>query len=714
MNHPHRTSLPGRRADEPQQADALHLRGLSALRQGDLAAALKFIRQAIRAAPRTATFHNSLGIVHQQSGRIDKAQAAFREACRLDPSFAPAHNNLGDLLEAQGRLPAAEEAYRRALTCHPDFAEAHNNLGQLLNRLGRFQEAAQHLSAAVTLKPDYGRAYYNLSVALKELGLRDDATAALIQAVRLQPDLAQAWHDLGIFFLEKEATDDALAAFEQAISLDPQLIQPHINAGNIHYERGLSDEARRCNERAYAHRPLDALKVRTALMLPGFYDSVEQLEEVRAQFESDLNRLMQERLRIADPLHEVAVVPFYLAYQGRNDVELLSRTADLFLKCSPGLAWVAPHCRNQSRQRASGRIEIGFISSFFSYQQHILNRAVSGVIKMLPRDRFRVTLLHLDTPCPEILRTLGEGDRLLRVPRGFLEARERIAEAQLDILFYTDLGMEPWTYFLAHARLAPIQVTGGGHPLTSGVPTIDYFISTAIDELPHAQQHYRERAVLLADRPVCFRPAGAPPLKTRSDYGLPEQPHLYLCPMTPFKLHPLTDRLFAEILRRDPKGELILVTNSQQELWRRLRTRFARTMADCADRIRFLPHQSLPDFIGLLRLADVVLDTPAFCGGTTSLETLAVGTPIVTLPGELCRQRSTFGFYNRMGLTEYVPQNEDDYARLAVRLASESDFRAHLSAGILARNHVLFEQRNGVAMLGDFLAEAWELLPDRR
>ncbi len=147
-----------------------------------------------------------------------------------------------------------------------------------------------------------------------------------------------------------------------------------------------------------------------------------------------------------------------------------------------------------------GGSRIGFISSYFG-RQHIVNRAVSGVIAKLPRDRFRVTLLHLDVPCAEIMGALQDGDQLVKVPFTLAAARARIAAEKLDILFYTDLGLEPWTYFLSFARLARVQCTGGGHPVTSGVPNMDYYISSAVDEVAHAQEHYRERLALLPDRP---------------------------------------------------------------------------------------------------------------------------------------------------------------------------------------------------------------------
>lgn len=696
----------------PHHAEALHVRGLTAFRQGDHQSALNDIKRAIKKAPRSAVFHNSLGIVEQALGQKTDAEAAYRAALRFDPTCALAHHNLGDLLEARGHLVEARRCYEDAIRHQPNFPEALNSLGALLVRLEYYAEAVRHLSAATGLRPDYAKAHYHLARALKGLGQRGEALAALLQAVRLNPKLAEGWHDLGLLLKEQGAIRDAAAAFEKSVQLNPELAEGYLNLGNILYELGLADKSRECFQRADALRPSDALQVRIALSLPGFYESREQIEEVRSRLEADLDRLMAEDLRIDDPNEEVALTPFFLAYQGKNDIRLLSRIADLFLKACPALGYVAPHCAeplpDSMRDIASRQIEIGFISSYFG-RQHIINRVVSGLIASLPRDRFRITLLHLDGPCAEILAALQDGDRLTRVPFALAAARERIAAEKLDVLFYTDLGMEPWTYFMSFARLARVQCTSGGHPVTSGVPHVDYYISSSVDEVAHAQEHYRERLALLRDRPVCYYPAAVPELnKTRADFGLSDERRIYLCPMTPFKLHPATDDLFAQILRADPAGEVIFVLNDQFELWQRLQARFARTIPDVASRLRYLPFQSLPDFIALLRLADVMLDTPAFNGGTTSLEALAVGTPIVTLPGDLYRQRVTYGLYNLMGFFDCVARDADDYVRLAVGIAQHPERRAALKQQILARHQVLFGQEAGIREVGHFLLSVME------
>ena len=693
---------------DPADAESLHLRGLIAYRRGDHPESLKYAERAVRQAPRNALFHNTLGIITQALGRLEAAESAYRTALRLDPACSPASINLGDLLETRGQVLEAERYYRSAVEHDPQSPEALNNLGKVLNRLGRPEESVHHLATAVKLHPGLGKAQYNLSCALRALGRKDEALASLTQALKASPEIALAWHDLGLHFKERGVLAEARAAFERAVQLDPKLVEGYLNLGNVFHELGLGDRARACFERASTIKESDALKVRMALSLPGVYQSTQEMAETRDRFAAEIDRLMAEGLRIADPNEEVSLTPFYLAYQGRNDVALLSRVADLFLKACPALGFISPHCVQPGPgfDLSSKQVEIGFISSFLG-RQHIVNRVMTEFIAQWPRERFHVTVLHLDWPGAEVKDALREGDRVVKLPFDLTAARERIAAEKLDILFYTDLGLEPWTYFLSFARLAPIQCTSGGHPVTSGVPAIDYYISSTVDETPSAQEHYREKVVLLSERPVCYYPAAVPQLnKGRADFGLADDRRVYLCPMTPFKLQPEMDEIFREILKADEAGEIVFVLNRQPELWQSVQARFARTIPDVLSRLRYLPFLPLPEFIELLRLADVMLDTLSFGGGTTSLEALAIGTPVVTLPGELLRQRATSGLYQRMGVLDCVAHNVEDYVRRAVEIARHPERRAAIKQEILARNHVLFGQQAGLREAGEFLLDA--------
>ena len=197
-------------------------------------------------------------------------------------------------------------------------------------------------------------------------------------------------------------------------------------------------------------------------------------------------------------------------------------------------------------------------------------------------------------------------------------AREMVAEAKPDILFFTDIGMEPFTYFLAFSRLAPVQCVTWGHPVTSGLTTLDYFISNPHMDPPGSESHYTERLVRLTRFTSHYRRPELPPAAGRDSLGLSETAHLYVCPQSLFKLHPGFDQALAGILRHDPAGEIILLEGPHREWRQALERRFAQVMPDVAARVRFLPRLPVDAFFNLVTASDVMLDPTPFCGGSGS------------------------------------------------------------------------------------------------
>ena len=102
-------------------------------------------------------------------------------------------------------------------------------------------------------------------------------------------------------------------------------------------------------------------------------------------------------------------------------------------------------------------------------------------------------------------------------------------------------------------------------------------------------------------------------------------------------------------------------------------------------------------------MADVVLDTPRWSGGNTSLDAFAAGTPVVTLPGRFMRGRQTAGMLALMGLDALVAPAPDDYVRLALDCARDRDRNRGLREAIAERRAALFDRPEPVAAFADAL-----------
>jgi predicted O-linked N-acetylglucosamine transferase (SPINDLY family) len=317
-----------------------------------------------------------------------------------------------------------------------------------------------------------------------------------------------------------------------------------------------------------------------------------------------------------------------------------------------------------------------------------------------------VTLFRFPGPDDSMSRAFdAQAGRVVTLSPKLEIARRQVAEERLDVLYYPEIGMDPLAYFLAFARLAPVQCVSWGHPVTSGIPTIDYFLSSARMEPEGAEAHYTETLVRFPNINVYYEePKLTLPAKVRQDFGLDEAAHLYLCTQSLFKIHPDFDEVLGAILSADAQAIVVLLTGVHPSWEKALQARFRRTLPEQAHRIRFLPRQSQDDFLHVQALADVLLDTFPFGGGNTGYEALAFGTPIVTMPGAFLRGRLTYAFYEQMGVLDCVARSPQEYANIAVRLGTDPAHRATVRDRILASKDRLYEDRTVIRDLEEFLA----------
>lgn len=428
-------------------------------------------------------------------------------------------------------------------------------------------------------------------------------------------------------------------------------------------------------------------RLRAACVLPPVIASDAEVRAHRARIAEALS--VRPAATMADPFSGGGFTNFYLAYQGENDRDLQQALARYYLRLSPGLAFQAPHV---IAPREGRRIRLGILSRhFFNHTIAYLNH---GLIHGLDRDRFELILLRAPSglAADDVAADLaGAADRVCDLPRDLAAARALVAALELDVLHYPDLGMDPFGYFLAFARLARVQTAGWGHPVTTGIPAIDAFLSVDTMEPADGADHYTEQLIRL---PVSVPAVPRPPAPAAEDpaaFGIDASRPVYLCPQSLFKVHPAFDRTVARLLAKDPAAIVYFVG-----LWDPLNAAFRARLGQAGDRVRLIPRVAAARFPALLRCADVILDIPHWSGGKTSLEALALGIPIVHWPGRFMRGRHTLAFYRQMGFMDCVAEDEEGYVDRAVRLMHDANVRARVRGEIALRAARLFDQAGAV------------------
>lgn len=732
----------------PNHPEGFHQLGALMHLSGKSAEAIEHLIRACDIDPSRAEYRVTLGGNLAIVGRIDEAEHAFSLAAQLDPTLVTAHFNLGLAKKHLRKYEEAIEAFNNAIRLSPAFADAYANKGFCEIQMGAFDAASQSLFGALTYVPNhplaltslahieskYGSAqnahalqqgaannasestFFQLGTAYLQLGQQAAAMKTFEMLVSKFPSSADGHSALAMLKLSEQKLGDAYRLASRALELSPTSPGTLMVHGSVCAHLGLVEEAKDSLSKSFALRPLVGARVQRDLLLPAILESKSGIATVRREFEENLHRLVEDRVRTTDPFLELGFVYFFLAYHGEDDLALLRKIADFYLAAAPMLAYRAPHVlRAQTQRGESSKPRIGFYSRFI--YKHSVSVSFSKIVEHLAQSgEFEIFLISDSTPglydASDTYPSLHT--KTVRVKRDTLAAREQISSLQLDMLVYLDMGMDPLAYQLAFSRLAHIQCVMAGHPVTSGLQTLDYFFSPDGIEPADGESHYSETLVRLEHGGYFFeRPNMPARKKRREELCLPTTGNVYFCPMMLQKIHPDFDEAIERILRLDPSGNVVFVESGYSSIWTDLlQARLRRTLsAESVKRVSFIPWlHDTKDLISVIQAADVILDTFHFGIGTTGIFVFAAGAPLVTLPSRFARGRVGYYYCRLLGIDECIATDARDYASRAVTIASDKSVQQRLRERVLAANYRLFE--NPAAPI-EFAHKIRELLSKR-
>jgi protein O-GlcNAc transferase len=624
---------------------------------------------------------------------------------QLRPDFAEAYNNFGNAFQANAEPDKALSCYQKAVQLKPDSAYFYYNVANAFQRQGKFDKAISCYQAALRLKPDVAEVHYDMGNAFHGQGEFQGAIRSFRRAVRLRPNYPEAYNNMGNAFQADGDLDEAIACYQKALRLKPELTEALSNMGDALQEQGRCGEAIACYEQALALKPNSGIEVKRFFALPVICESRESIRRYRKGILDNIVSSRGKSISLENPSKQVGSTSFYLPYHGLNDKEMQEQIASFYIRTCPDLVWSTSGWNSKERREGT-KIHIGIISKFLF--NHTVGKLNLGIVENLSRVKFHVKLFQFPGKEDELSKAFRKAaDEVVVLPSELKTAREEIAGQSLDILFYLDIGMEPLTYFLAFSRLAPVQCVTWGHPVSTGIPNMDYFISSEKAEPAGAEEHYSERLVCLQRLGIYYhRLELSEEPSSREKFGLPRGQTLYVCPQSLFKFHPDFDHILGAILRQDPNGLLVLIEGKHKNWTKLLRDRFARAFSDDVDRVRFQSRMPEKDFLSFLMVADAVLDTPHFGGGNTTLESLACGVPVVTWPGVFMRGRLTLALYKQLGVMDCVASSAESFVNIALRLANDKTWREEIKGKITTRVDVLYEDIEAVRELECFFEQA--------
>ncbi|MFN3361156.1 MAG: tetratricopeptide repeat protein [Pseudanabaenaceae cyanobacterium] len=731
-------------AQDPQQADAWHLLGVLALQVGDYTKAVELIQQAINLQNQNPNFYNSLGEAFRHQGQGELAIKSYRAALALKPDYGEVWMNLGLVYQALQRQTEAIDAYTNALQYQPNLGRALNNLGVLYRQQGEYEQAIAVLERAIQLHPNYSNAYDNLGLVYQSKGDYDRAISYHQQAIRLDNKDYHAYNNLGNAYQELQELDKAIECYRQAIKANPHFPAVYLNLGNAlcskrqfreaigYYQRGLElqpqwgeiitaianayrelglvEEALNYYEQALGINPQNAVALwNYHLMLPVVYRTAAEIKIWRDRFRHGLGAI-QAWLTQVDSKTALqglgAITNFYLQYQGENDRDLQQQFGEMAVQIMAANypQWATCH----RPLGTTDKIKVGFISSF--WHEHTVAKLFQGWLQYLEGERFTIYGYFTGKKADGVTQKIASYCHYFHHIATSLEAiAQQIAQDALDVLIFTDVGMCPTVDKIAALKLAPIQCVAWGHPITTGLKTIDYFLSSELMEPPDSTSHYCEQLVLLPGIGITYTPPQLPTRPhDRSYFRLSPADVVYLSCQSLYKYLPQFDFVFPRIAQQVKGAKFVFIESIHSPavtkiLQERLAHAFQRYDLNWQNYCCFVPRLQTQEYLRLNLVSDVFLDTIEWSGGNTTLEALACHLPVVTVPGKFMRGRHSLAMLTQLQVTETIGSNLEEYIDIAVKLGNDRAWRLEIKQKINNNAHLLFNDQKPTQFLSQFL-----------
>jgi protein O-GlcNAc transferase len=538
----------------------------------------------------------------------------------------------------QRGLPSqAIAVMRQLIELEPNSAEHRYHLSLIFTAIGQRDDAITSLRGAIRLNPNLAAAHLNLGVSLFGRGDVAAAEQSFRNAIATGQADEGAWRNLGKALRALDRFDDAEHAFRTAISLNPQSADAWMMLGSVLRESGQITEAIAATRQAVELRP-DYREAHSNLCYSLYFDP------------------------------------------NAKPTEILGEHRAWAAKFTPPVS--APPTRPLHNP-----IRVGYISPYF--RRHVVGAFMEPILAHHDRSLFAITCYSDTKPEDDLTSRIRATATAWRDIAGHSDqdVAASIRQDEIDILVDLTLHMRGCRLGVFGLRPAPIQITHLAYCGTSGLPQMDYFVTDAHMLGPGCEKFFSEKPLPLATSYWCYRPPDVAPTVR----PLPMLRNGYVTfgsLNTAAKINEQVVQLWSRLLIEIPKSKLAIhVPGGSQAL----AATFARYGIG-ASRLQLIPRQTLNEYFQTWNQIDIALDPFPYNGGTTTLDALWMGVPVVTLAGQLPLGRAGVSILRNLSLDQFIAGDPNAYIAVASSLASDPDRLSSLrqsSRGVMTQSPLL-------------------------
>jgi predicted O-linked N-acetylglucosamine transferase (SPINDLY family) len=564
-------------------------------------------------------------VSHQQAGRLAEAEGIYQQILRMQPKHAEALHLLGVLASQSAQYERACELISQAIAISPRNAAYHRHLGRAFRHRGMIDATMAAWQTSISLNPNQPDLLNSLGTAWNEQGQLQQAIVCFRRAIGFKPTHHESHYNLGCALEEKGDVDQAVACYQRVLELRPDYCQANNNLGRIWKDKGNLDESIACYRRAIE----------------------------------------------ADPQFVVAHqnLIFAMQYQPGTTTQSLAgevrKWSDQFAKPLAGL--IAPHANDRNPDR---RLRIGYVSPDF--RAHVVARFyISNLLEYQDRNAFEI-FCYSEVAKPDAMTVKFQGmSDHWRSTVGMSDEQvaEKIREDRIDILADLALHTANNRLLVFARRPAPVQVTLGGYPGSTGLEAMDYRLTDPYLDPPGVGDDcYCEKSVRMPETFWCD-----PAIETEPAVGpLPAQANGFVTFGSLNNFCKMNDPLllqWARILNGVKNSRLIVLAPAGDPRSKVLDVLGAAGIDP--DRVECLGMQKRPDYLATYNRMDIGLDPWPYGGHSTSFDSFWMGVPVVTWVGETVVGRAGLSQLSNLNLSELVGYSPDEYVRIAIDLAND-------------------------------------------
>ena len=587
------------------------------------------------------------------------------------------------VLKAAGQLDAAIEKYEEAILIRPDFFEAFYNKGNAHRDNKQIHEAIACYDAAIVIKPDFVMTYLTKGNAYKDIKKFDWALECYDKAIQLNPRYSEAFSNRGVVLKNLTLFVEAVASLDIAISLNPGFSEAHYNRGACLEKLNQLEAALESYEKAYELNPqidyLLGIKLQLKLSLCDWSNLQETLD-----------------LCVLGINAQKPIVGSFTALVLFDNPQLHLLSAKSYVSNQFSLD---PSLGDIPKREPRGRVRIGYYSADLYYHpvsiwlaEQLENHDKSKV------ELYAFCLKSVQDPMRDRLEAAF--DHWIDVQSmSDLEITKLSRELEIDIAIDLNGHTADGRTGIFAARAAPIQVSHLGFPGSMGAEYIDYMFwqdpgpDEDLEELERNRQFVTEK---IAYVPSSFtydrqRQLSDEPL-SRAQYGLPEAAFVFTCQNGLKKLVPEVFDIWMEILKAVPGSVLWLQQPSDTAVKNLIREANARGVE--GERLIFTAREVVPidqerariqRYLASYKLADLFLDTWPYNAGTTAVDALWAGLPVLTKKGKAFVARMATDALRAIDVPELITRTQQNYKELAIELALNPDKLKQLKDKVLRK-----------------------------